>query len=47
MNNKDVNFEETILSASSLLEMSPMQPKRSDMDHIQPGKFLLYPAINK
>jgi hypothetical protein len=47
MNNKDVNFEETILSASSLLEMSPMRPKRSDMDHIQPGKVLLYPAINK
>ncbi|EFX69753.1 hypothetical protein DAPPUDRAFT_328807 [Daphnia pulex] len=40
MNNKVVNFEETILNASSLLEMSPMQPKRSDMDHIQPDAIL-------
>ncbi|EFX84559.1 hypothetical protein DAPPUDRAFT_238980 [Daphnia pulex] len=40
MNNKDVNGEETILSASSLLEMSPMQPKRSDMDHIQHDAIL-------
>ncbi len=47
MNNKYVNFEGTIVSASGLLEMSPMQPKRSDMNHIQPGKVLLYPAISK